>query len=296
MNVRMLWLGCAQSLLALSLAGCCCCESAVPRANCGRAAKHHPAGHCGSAQGCGRAAPKLVQRPLFKFEQVCPHGFPPYNPAPFGYATGLPHVVEASISRHVEFGPSTSQAGPRQTPAELPSVVDQNAKRLPAEDATDAPHADPSATKPDVKTPDVKSPAALAQPNHAPRTTEPPPSADASAEDAPSPDSEKQPVSVPAPADKPRDDLPSNPLRGGEKNAPEAEAPTPGTDAKAPASEPQPTPAEEHPDAPAPKSSNDGDDDDKEPADSQPNDGSEEEWPDAPLPKNDLPPLAGPVR
>lgn len=297
MNARMLWLGCAQSLLALSLAGCCCCERAAPRANCGRAVghahagKHHHAGRCAKAGGCGRIAPELAaHRPLFQFEQVCPHGFPPYNPAPLGYATGLPQVVETSVSRHVEIERPVVEPPPRQAPAELPSVVDQNAKRLPAEDAGDATAVEKvPAAKPDdapTKTPTAKAPnakprATLAQPNHAPRTTEPETSSDANAEDAPSPDAAKQPVSIPAPpAEEAQDDLPANPLRGG---AGEKDAAAPAKEAQGDAPSPNPSDATDAADA-------------TEASGDQPDGGEGDEWPDAPLPKNDLPPFSGPVR
>lgn len=296
MNARMLWLGCAQCLLALSLAGCCCCERAAPRASCGRtvghthAVKHHHAGRCGRAGGCGRAAPGLAaHRPLFQFEQVCPYGFPPYNPAPLGYATGLAQVVETSVSRHVEIERSAVEPSPRQAPAQLPTAVDQNAKRLPTEDADDAPltrkdnerkPGDAPTKAPTPKAPNAKPRATLAQPNHAPRTTEPETSSDANAEDAPSPDAAKQPVSIPAPpAEEAQDDLPANPLRGGAGEK----------DAAAPAKEAQG-------DAPSPNPSDATDAADTTEASGEKPDGGEDEWPDAPLPKNDLPPFSGPVR
>jgi hypothetical protein len=263
MNVRMLWLGCAQSLFALTLAGCCC-EQAPHRGGCGRLAGH---------------------RPLLHFEQVCPYGFPPYNSAPLGYANGFLNTVEVSSTRHVLMAPSIAQPSPTKAPATLPPVADENVKPLPADAAEQTPIAKdppkvapqqtpiivPKVETPVVETPDVKTPNAIVQPRHAPRTTEPELKVDANLEEAPSPNTTEQPVSVPTPdANTGDDDLPENPL---EQNV----APPPAV---------EPT----VPDAPAPKS--DATEDDEGDATE---DADGDVWPDAPLPKNDLPPLAGPI-
>jgi hypothetical protein len=286
MNVRMLWLNCAQGLLALSLAGCCC-EPVAQRGSCGGVVNGHHAARCGQSGNCGHAGCGRLagHRPLFHFEQVCPYGFPPYNPAPNGYASGFANVVEVSSSRHVLMVPSVAQPTPTRAPAQLPSAVDENAKRLPADTAVETPVAKdpPKSTPPQtpvvvpqVETPKVETPNAIVQPRHAPRTTEPEVKVDENFEEAPSPNTTEQPVSVPTPdANTGEDDLPENPIQ---QNV----APPPAV---------EPTAAEPTvPDAPAPKSDSTDDDEGDATKDS---DG--DVWPDAPLPKNDLPPLAGPI-
>jgi hypothetical protein len=300
MKARMFWLGCAQSLLPLFLTGCCCSEPVGPRAGCGRTTAWGngggcaKSGDCGHAGACGRDGRYLSShRPLLKIESPCPHGFPPYVPAPLGYMIGDAHFAMTSVQRHVEFDSTVV----RQAPAPLPSAADQNAKTLPSDDApakspvkvepkttADAPA---NTTTPETKSPQVKNPpTAIAQPKIAPRSTEPDASAkvDDDLEDAPSPDAVKQPVSVPKPpADETQsNDLPENPLSDKNDTSDETQPV-----AKTPVEE---KPAEKPtvvPDAPAPKGESDGDDD---------NDGeSSEEWPDAPLPDNDLPSLPEPV-
>ena len=299
MKARMFWLGCAQSLLPLFLAGCCCCEPVAPRANCGRTAAHGHGGwcakdgECGHAGACGRDGRYLSShRPLLKLESPCPYGFPPYVPAPLGYMIGDPRFAMASSPRHVEF----DSAVVRQAPAPLPSAADQNAKSLPRDQTTNTVPSVPNATdkppkaptvptpvnvEPKTTTPEVSPPAAIAQPRIAPRSTEPDASTkvEGNLEDAPSPDAVKQPVSVPTPpADEPQsDDLPENPLSNGNAQT----QPVVKTPAETKPAEKAPI----LPDAPAPKGESDDDD-----ADS-----NSEEWPDAPLPENDLPPLAEPV-
>jgi hypothetical protein len=279
MNVRIFWLGCAQSLLALSLAGCCC-EPVAPRSGCGPIVKGRHAGSCGHAGNCGQAGCGRLSahRPLFHFEQVCPYGFPPYNPAPLGYASGFSNAIEVSASRHVLIAPSAAQPSPTKVPAPLPSAVDENAKRLPADNADpvpvakDPPKATPQETPVAVPEENANTPHAIVQPRHAPRKTEPNVTVDPNLEEAPLPTTTEQPVSVPVPdANSGDDNLPQNPLEKQEAT-------------KAPATE---APKVE----PTPKADTTDDADEKGDGES-----TDDEWPDAPLPKNDLPPLAGPVR
>lgn len=308
MKARMFWLGCAQSLLPLFLAGCCCYEPVAPRSNCGRTTawgnggKCAKNGDCGHAGACGRDGRYLSShRPLLKIDSPCPYGFPPYVPAPLGYMIGDPRIAMTSVQRHVEF----DSAVVRQAPAELPSAADQNAKTLPSGDATEktpkaAPvptpvkaepkttaETTPKSTTPETNTPEAANPpAAIAQPRIAPRSTEPDASTkvDGDLEDAPSPDAVKEPVSIPNPPANATqsDDLPENPLTNNNAESAETQPVV-----KAPA---EAKPAEKPsviPDAPAPKGDDDNHDGDGE--------ASAEEWPDAPLPENDLPPLAEPV-
>jgi hypothetical protein len=297
MKARMFWLGCAQSLLPLFLAGCCCSEPVGPRASCGRTTAWSNGGACAKSGDCGHAGAYgrdgrylSSHRPLLKFESPCPYGFPPYVPAPLGYMIGDPRFAMASTPRHVEF----DSAVVKQVPAPLPSAADQNAKTLPSDDATvktpakvepkTTAEATPKTTTPETKSPEVKNPpTAIAQPRIAPRSTEPDASAkpNGNLEDAPSPDTVKQPVSVPnPPADQTQSgDLPENPLSSGNTDS-DATQPV----AKAPV---ETKPAEKPtvvPDAPSPKGEESDD-----------SETSSEEWPDAPLPENDLPPLPEPV-
>ncbi len=298
MNARMLSSLCALGLIPLVVG--CCCDLAPHRQACGdgcrpgvaRLAKGHVGGFGGGAGG------------------GCRNGFPPYVPAPLGFMLqGEQHFTLTSISRHVDTDSEIdseidSSIVVPHAPAKLPPVAEENARPIGPDASVDAKPDDDAGS--DAGSDDAGSSGnrvtpksdGVTQPSHAPRATTPELTDGDNLEDAPSPGSSRQPVSVPA--DSPDADVspsvPDNVLRdGGDSTSGDSTSGDSASGDSASEDKADAKLADDHAlteDAPEPKTRGDGGDDRGDGSDAgDKNDDNEGDWPEAPLPKNDLPSL-----